>query len=396
MIKCNNLKTHHNHDFSGHFCINEACPLYGRMGEDNIRLKGHCGKNQRLHELICSRCHKAFSENHGTPFYNGHLPRKQVLDIVRHLIEGCGIRGTARLLGHHPDTIVRCLRKVAAHVLIVLNSLLNGIGCTEIQMDEFWTFVRKKEKNASAKEKLNAGFGDRWIHLAIDTISRLIIAWNVDRRTQKATDVLVSTVAARLENPRDVLYTSDQHGPYKAALENLNSTEEARCQETDGPCAETGASPYKPGMVYATVKKTYRKNRPVQVERTLEMGTLDDLRQRLDESPVSNNVNTSFVERLNNTFSQDVRRVTRKTLGFSKEADVLDAHVVLEIGSYNLVRNHSSLIVTEKISDGSTVKLRRTPAMAAGLTNAPWTYLDLLTYKVSPLNPTTETVSMAA
>lgn len=396
MANCNNLKTDPDHDFSGHFCINEACPLYGRKGEDNIRLKGHCGKNRRLHELICNRSNKAFSENHGTPFYNGHLPRERVLDIVRHILEGCGIRGTARLLGHHPDTIVRCLRKVAAHVLIVLNSLLNELECTEIQMDEFWTFVRKKEKNASAKEKLNDGFCDLWIRLAMDAVSRLIIAWNVDRRTQKATDVLVSTVAARLEAPLDVLYTSDQHGPYKVALKNLNATEEARCQESKDPGTEAGTTPYKPGMVYATVKKTYREGHPVQVERNQEMGTLDDLLQRLDESPVLDNVNTSFVERLNNTFRQDVRRVTRKTLGFSNEADVLDAHVVLEIGNYDMVRHHSGLTVTEERSDGSMVKLRRTPAMAAGLANAPWTHLDLLTYKVSPLNPTTEADSKAA
>jgi|GEM_PF-3766068 len=89
----------------------------------------------------------------------------------------------------------------------------------------------KNDKNASAKDKLNEGFGDRWIHLAIDAISHLIMVWNMDRRTQKATYVLVSTVAARLENPRDVLYASDQHSPYKVAIEGLNTTEEARCQE---------------------------------------------------------------------------------------------------------------------------------------------------------------------
>lgn len=396
MTTHNNPKKHHDYDLSVSFCINEACPLYGKKGKNNIRMKGHFGKDRKLHELICTCCHKAFSENYGTPFYNSHLPKERVLDIVRHLLEGCGIRGTARLLKHHPDTIVRCLRKVAIHLLGVLNSLLNDLGCAEIQMDEFWAFVRKKEKNASAKEKLNAGFGDRWIHLAMDAASRLIIAWNVDRRTQKATDALVSDLAARLKDPLDALYTSDQHGPYKIALEALKTTEEARRQGTDGPGTEAGAPPHKPGMVYATVKKTYQKGRPVHVERTQEMGTLDDLRQRLDESPVSNDINTSFVERLNNTFRQDVRRVTRKTLSFSKESDVLEAHVVLETANYNLVHHHSGLTVTEKRSDGSTVKLRRTPAMAAGLADAPWTLLDLLTYTVNPLNPSAEVDSKAA
>jgi len=70
--------------------------------------------------------------------------------------------------------------------------------------------------------------------------------------------------------------------------------------------------------------------------------------------------------------------------------------VVLETGNYNLVRHRSGLTGTGKISDGSKVKLLRTPAMAAGLTNTPWTHLDLLTYKVSPFNPRTEKGSKAA
>ncbi|MGV8119427.1 MAG: hypothetical protein AB2L14_06645 [Candidatus Xenobiia bacterium LiM19] len=142
--------------------------------------------------------------------------------------------------------------------------------------------------------------------------------------------------------------------------------------------------------------KNCRKGRPVHVERTQEMGTLDDLRQRLDESPVSNDINTSFVECLNNKFRQDVRRVTLKTLSFSKKSDVLGAHVFLETANYDLVRHHSGLTVTEERGDGSTVKRRRTPAMAAGLADTPWTLLDLLTYKVIPLNPLAEANLKAA
>ncbi|MGV8123782.1 MAG: hypothetical protein AB2L14_28880 [Candidatus Xenobiia bacterium LiM19] len=220
-------KTYPDHDFTVSFCINEACLLYGKKGKNNIRMKGHCGKDLNLYELICTCCHKAFSENYGTPFYNSHLPQERVLDIARHLLEGCGIRGTARLLGHH------------------------------------------------------------------------------------------SALAARLKDPLDALHTSDPHGPYRVDLEGLKTTEEARRQEAEDPGTEAGAPPYKPGMVYAKVKKTCQKGLTVQVERTQEMGTQEDLRQRLDESPVSNDINTSLVERLNNKFRQDVRCVTRKTLSFS-------------------------------------------------------------------------------
>lgn len=393
------------HDFSGHFCINEACPLYGEKGGDNIRLKGHCGTDLSIHEIYCTECTKAFSENHGTPFYKGRLPRSKVIDIVRHLLAGCGVRGTASLVGVHRDTVTRYLRLVAPHVLGVLNSLLVGLRCTEIQMDEFWAFVRKKEKHATTVEKLEKGLGDRWIHLAMDAVSRLIVAWNVDRRTQKATDELVADVAARLENPRDVLFTADQHEPYRIAIERLEKALEGDCQ----PCVEATAPPPsepsveqatppssqlggptplpsqpRPGMVLATVKKTYRQGRAVQVERRIDIGTPEDLQQRLNESPVSSKINTSFVERLNNTFRQDGRRVARKTLGFSKEPDLLEAQVVLQVANINLVRPHSSLAIIDVLADGTKKRGQRTPAMAAGLTSSCWTHLELLTYKVPP------------
>lgn len=374
------------HNFSGHFCVNQACPLHGRKGEGNIRLKGHGGKGLRIHELICTECDKAFSENHGTPFYMSRLPRERVLDIVRHLLEGCGIRGTARLLGHHPDTVVRCLRLVAPHVLAVLNSLLVDLKCPEIQMDEFWAFVRKKEKRATTTEKLQQGYGDRWIHLAMDAVSRLIVAWGVDRRTQKATDELVSNVAARLEDPKDVLYTSDQHEPYKVAVTRLIATADPPPREPPRESAAEALQPGRPGLVLATVKKTYKQGRCVKVERELELGTPEDLRQRLDESPVSGKVNTSFIERLNNTFRQDGRRVARKTLGFSKQPDLLEAQVILQIAHYNLVRSHAGLTITEMGGDGRKRKVLRTPAMAADLVSSRWSLLDLLTFKVSPLH----------
>ena len=262
-------------------------------------------------------------------------------------------------------------------------------------MDEFWAFVRKKEKHATMAEKLEEGLGDRWIHIAMDAVSRLIVAWNVERRTQKATDQLIADVAARLEDPLDALYTSDQHGPYKVAIDRRKQGEEAERQQS-AEAATVPAHQTKPGMVLATVKKTYRQGRAVQVERRLEIGTAEDLQQRLDESPVSYKINTSFIERLNNTLRQDGRRVTRKSMGFSKEPDLLEAQIVLQIAHYNLVRLHRGLTTTVKHADGSTKKVRRTPAMEAGLTPSRWSLLDLLAFKVSPLDTTPGVAARAA
>jgi IS1 family transposase len=398
VAKCSNP----DHEFPGHFCVNESCPVFRIRGEGNIKLKGHCGKDGGIHELICSRCGKAFSENHGTPFYQSNLSVDQTLNIVRHLVEGNGVRGTARLLGHHKDTVLRCLRKTASHVIAVLNALLQGLHCKEIQMDEFWSFVNKKEKNTTAREKLDEGYGDRWVHLAIDAVTRLIVAWNVDRRTQAATNELIDDTVRRLENPLDVLYTSDQHEPYRTGIERMISQVEQPAQVEQAVRAEQPAQveqpeggadnnadegPKRPGVVYATVKKTYRQNKVVKVERVLEIGSQHDLQQRLDESPVSTKINTSFIERLNNTFRQDGRRVARKSMGFSKEPEAIEEQVILQVGFYNLVRPHGGLTLVQEREDGSNLRSLRTPAMAAGVVDKLWSLLDLLTYKVGRSSP---------
>jgi hypothetical protein len=87
---------------------------------------------------------------------------------------------------------------------------------------------------------------------------------------------------------------------------------------------------------------------------------------------------TSYVERTNLTSRHMNGRLVRKTLGYSKELEMLRASSIWEDALYNLGRALKSLR-TENPRAGKRRWKRRSPAMAAGLTEHIWEIEELLT-----------------
>ncbi len=68
-------------------------------------------------------------------------------------------------------------------------------------------------------------------------------------------------------------------------------------------------------------------------------------------------------------------RLTRKSLMFAKSIRWLKAKFTICVGFYNFIRPHEILI-----RGMGRVFRAKTPAMAAGITNHPWTIKELLAY----------------
>lgn len=90
-----------------------------------------------------------------------------------------------------------------------------------------------------------------------------------------------------------------------------------------------------------------------------------------------------------------ITRVSRKTMGFSKEPDLLESQIHLQTAYYNLVRPHRALAVVVE-TDDVRIRQPRTPAMTAGITDHPWTLLKLLTLPVQPSKTPSNKASEAA
>jgi transposase-like protein len=90
-------------------CPNPSCPDYEKSGAGNISLYTRYGrKHVRL--LICKTCSKTFSELKGTPFWDSRLDWDTIEKIYRSLLDGEGIRATARMHGLSKNTVKRYLR----------------------------------------------------------------------------------------------------------------------------------------------------------------------------------------------------------------------------------------------------------------------------------------------
>src|SRR5512144_970968 len=67
----------------------------------------------------------------------------------------------------------------------------------EVQFDEKWSFVAKKEKHCDPADPADAQQGDCWDHVAVDAEHRLVVSAVVGKRTAEHTQVLVEDLHRR-------------------------------------------------------------------------------------------------------------------------------------------------------------------------------------------------------
>jgi IS1 family transposase len=261
-----------------------------------------------------------------------------------------------------------------------MNSWLFPPRTREVQVDEKWGFVFKKEAACDPLDPLDRLRGDDWDHTAVDPESRLLLALVPGKRDGATCERLIHQVHDRTGGRTDLLITSDEHAPYETAIHEVYGVERPRPRHP-GP-----GRPPKPVKVipadlcYATVRKRREKGRVVEVVRTLVFGTLYLLGALLSRSTASTTINTSFVERNNGTDRHQNARKRRKTYAFSKDLAMHRAASYFVGYSYNFCWAVRTL--RSRAPGGSWQA--RAPAMAAGLSDHVWTIEEWISYPAKP------------
>ena len=110
----------------------------------NIAIRGKYGKDKTRVLLYCRTCGKRFASTRATAFFGLHLSDDKIAQIIHHAAEGVGVRATSRLLNINKDTVNRVILRAGEHCEIVLSNLLRSLKLKEAQLDELWSFVKKR------------------------------------------------------------------------------------------------------------------------------------------------------------------------------------------------------------------------------------------------------------
>jgi IS1 family transposase len=246
----------------------------------------------------------------------------------------------------------------------------------EVQFDEKWSFVNKKEKNCDPANPADDHKGDWWDHVAYDPEHRLVLAVVPGARSIENAEEVVAAVKDRTDDAAPRLMTRDEYPAYASAIEAAFGVPVAE------PATGPGRRPIVPErrlpeeLTDATVHKERENDRVVAVERRLIFGTERRLEEALGASSASRTVNTSFVERQHGTDRGRNARKSRKTYRFSKDWRVHEAMTYFTLYRYNFCW----VVRTLRQRDDHGRWRRRTPAMAAGLTDHIWSLREWVSF----------------
>ena len=127
-------------------CPNRECRAFNKRELRNIiRFGSQLNGTQRYR---CTDCKRTFARTINTPFFHRHLSKKEIIRICKLLSEKTSFRAIARITEHHLDTIRAIATSVAKHCKKFNEYFITELKLTPIEVDEMWSFVKKKKKIA--------------------------------------------------------------------------------------------------------------------------------------------------------------------------------------------------------------------------------------------------------
>ena len=268
------------------------------------------------------------------------LPLAKRVQILNLLCEGASMRSISRVVGVSINTVTKLLEDAGETCLDLHDQLVTHVQAKNVQCDEIWSFCYAKEKNVPKAKAAPDNAGSVWTWTALDSDTKLMVAYLASSRSQGAAIAFMEDVARRVTGRLQL--TTDGFGAYPYAVHVAFGKNIDFAQLVKTYAAEKGNSPE-------------RRYSPPVCTGAHKMPKVGD--------PDPDKISTSHVERANLTMRMGMRRFTRLTNAHSKKYANHVYALALFFMHYNFVRQHKA----HKLS----------PAMAAGLSDRLWSMEDI-------------------
>ena len=295
-------------------------------------------------EYKCKRCGTRFNRKKGTALEGLRTPIHVIVMAMAMYMCGVGVAMIADVTGKQEKTVERWIRRIAPHCEGLIKQELSkrnhGFTSRYLQMDELWSYLWRKKTKV-------------WIWAGIDVVTRLFIAFHIGDRSGNSAKALIERIKARIHGVPGLITTDG----LEAYVEKIKV--------------------YFKGSMYAQVVKEWEGGRIASVyKKVISSHSLMQVVEFINGlKNAGKTVNTSYVERFNLTLRCCLCALIRRTLAAAKIKDELEGQMFIFQVFYNFIRPHMSLTVGK-----GKGKQKRTPAIAAGLTDHIWSWEEVLLY----------------
>ncbi|MEO0625223.1 MAG: hypothetical protein AAF183_24040, partial [Pseudomonadota bacterium] len=145
------------------------------------------------------------------------LPLHKRTMILSMLVEGMSMRSISRTVGVSINTVTKILVDAGEACAAYHDEAVRDVKARKVQCDEIWSFCYAKAKNVPTAKAAPQGAGDVWTWTALESETKLILAWEVGDRSGATALEFMDDLRSRLSNR--VQLTTDGHKAYLEAVE---------------------------------------------------------------------------------------------------------------------------------------------------------------------------------
>ena len=330
------------------FCPNLDCSSRGVI----------CGGNLRIHDSLrnrwrCTVCNKTFSGRKGTPFYGLRTEEKMVALVLTLLAYGCPLQAIVQAFALDERTVSDWQRRAGEHCQSVHEAL--------VEQPQDISLVQADEVRVRCQKRLVL-----WMAMALCATTRLWLGGVISPKRDKS---LARKIADKVKSCcrfGSILVVTDGWGAYKEAFAQAFRSP-LRTGKRGAPRLIAWS-----GFVLAQTVKWTEAGRVLGIRVCHLCGNRSEIGRLLPKERV---LATAYMERLNATFRQRLAGLCRRSRCLLRSQKSLNVAMYLVGTVYNFCTPHQSLG-----QEGE----KKTPAMAAGVTEHIWSVEELLCYQVPP------------